>query len=274
MENKQPKKLFRKNSSTKDEYFKNKKLYKKKGNIIGYMEYRIVGNSIENIKLFGINFVKTNKNKCKIIIAEKEYRIVDEFDCFEKYEIKNEDETLKVILDGENIEDISYMFFDCINLIKVNLFNIQNVTNMSNIFCGCENLIEVGLSSLKTYNVTNMACMFMNCKNLIKIDLSSFVTQNVTDMSNMFNGCKNLIKVDLSSFNTQNVTNIESMFKNCESLSKIDLLSFNSQFVIYMAWMFSGCRALIKIKRKNCIRCIKYKTTLRLGESRLSIIEI
>ena len=31
------------------------------------------------IRIFGENFVKNNKNKCKIIIDEKEYELMEEF---------------------------------------------------------------------------------------------------------------------------------------------------------------------------------------------------
>ena len=32
-----------------------------------------------NIRIFGKNFVKNNKNKCKIIFNGKEYKIIEEF---------------------------------------------------------------------------------------------------------------------------------------------------------------------------------------------------
>ena len=203
------------------------------------------------IKLFGEIFVKTNKNKANIIISEKEYEIISMIDIeeFDKYGINKENETLTVILKGEKITDMGFIFWYCISLINVDfsLFNTKNITNMEAMFKGCQKLTQLDLLSFNTQNVTNMSCMFSGCESLIKLDLSSFNTQNVTNMKSMFCDCKNLIKVDLSSFNIQNVTNFSSMFYGCKSLIKINLLILNNQDLINMSSMFYGCKNLIKV---------------------------
>ena len=231
-ENKQLKKYMERkeeNSPIKTNNFKNKKQIKNKENGTAYMTYKLDKNLFKDdkyIELFGENFVKENKNKCKIIINGKEYDIISmiNFEEFEKYEINKEDETLKILLKNEKIEDMSSMFENCKSLIKVDLssFNSQNIIDMSDMFGGCKSLIKVDLSSFNTKNVTNMSGMFAGCKNLIKADLSSFNTENVTNMSFMFSNCVNSIKVDLSSFNIQNITNLSIMFWYCNSLIKIN----------------------------------------------------
>ena len=242
-----------KNSSLETKIIENKNQIKVYENGLAFMLYRIDINSFRNIKIFGENFVTKNKENCKIFIGEKEYEIIDTIyvEDFNKYEIKSNDEILEIILKGKNIEDMSYMFSDCENLIKVDLssFDTKNVISMYSMFSGCGNLIKVNLSLLNTQNVKNMAWMFCYCENLIKIDLSSFDTKNVTDMSYMFNYCKSLSEVDLSSFNIKNVEDIINMFSDCESL-------------------------IIKINHKNWVKFNKIRDDLIGVRTKLFIIEV
>ena len=94
-----------------------------------------------NIRLFGENFVKNNKNLCKIIVENKEY------DLCEYYSIKN----LKL----NN------------NKFEIKLKGIKNVTNMSYIFSDCSKLSSLpDISKWDTKNVTNMSFMFDGCSKL------------------------------------------------------------------------------------------------------------
>ena len=205
-ENKEFKELD--NNPLRIKNLENKKRYKIEENGISIMIYKLDKKLYEHnkyLRLFGENFTKKNKSKCRIIIAEKEYdiiSIIDE-DEFTKYGINKEDETLTVIFKGKSIEDMSYMF------------------------AGCETLIKVDFSSFNTQNVTDMKDMFSGCLNLNKIDLSSFNTRNVTDMRCMFNFCRSLIKIDLSSFNIQNVSNVNRILIGCESIIKLKRKNFN-----------------------------------------------
>ena len=247
--NKQPDQFIgrkRKNSPLKPKNLEIMEEFKAQENGTAYLTYKL-DKKYKYIKLFGNEFVENNKKNCKIIIYGKEYEMVKMIKEFIKYGINEEEETLEVILKGEKISDMSYMFYGCNSVVKFNLssFNTQNVTNMSGMYCGCNSLIELDLSSFNTQNVTNMSDMFGCCNSLIELDLSLFNTQNVTDMSYMFYGCDSLIELDLSSFNTQNVTD--------------------------MSRMFDGRARIVKIKRKNFN---KIKVCLKLNESRSFIVEI
>ena len=239
---------------------------------IARLTYGIYG---KNIRLFNIHFIERNKNKCKIIIGGIEREIADNISIkkLKKYGIKTTDKTFEVILKGETTDDMSYMFYYCNNLIKVDLssFNTQNVTNISYMFSGCTNLVKVDLSSFNTQNVKDMSSIFSCCTNLSKVDLSSFNTQNVKNMSSMFYYCNNLSKIDLSLFNTQNVANMSYMFSGCINLSRVDLSLFNTQNTTEMFCMFSECKnlSLIKIQRKDFSK-IKKKSR----NAKLCIIEI
>jgi len=69
--------------------------------------YNIEGKDLINI--FGSNFVKNNKNICKMIIDNKEYKIT------EKYNVKSyNNNKLKIQIKGiDNVTDMSYMFNGC-----------------------------------------------------------------------------------------------------------------------------------------------------------------
>ena len=63
------------------------------------------------INIFGIGFVENNKDKCKMIIDNKEYEITD------RYNIENyNNNELKIKLKGNNnVTDMSYMFYFAIH---------------------------------------------------------------------------------------------------------------------------------------------------------------
>ena len=111
----------------------------------------------EIINLFGSEFVKNNKNICKMIINNKECEIT------EKYNTK-----------------------DCKdNLLAIKLREIDNVTNMSYMFYECSSLSSLpDISKLNTINVNNMSYMFYGCSSLLSLpDISNWNTNNVYDMS-------------------------------------------------------------------------------------------
>ena len=84
----------------------------------------------KNIIIFGNKFVKNNKNKCKMIIDNKEYELMSEYN-IENYKKNRLEIKLKVI---NNIIDMSYMFYNCQSLLSlpdISKINTSNVINMS-----------------------------------------------------------------------------------------------------------------------------------------------
>ena len=71
----------------------------------------------EKINIFGENFVKNNKDKCKYIYENKEYELTKEFD-LTNYNKSNEILEIK-LTDINNITNMSYLFYDCESLIEV-----------------------------------------------------------------------------------------------------------------------------------------------------------
>ena len=90
--------------------------------------YKIEDNDDE-VKIFGSEFVKNNKNNCQIIYEDKEFELNEYFNI-----PKNIKDELKIKLIGINdIINLSYMFYNCSslsNLPDISKWNTNNVTNI------------------------------------------------------------------------------------------------------------------------------------------------
>ena len=91
------------------------------------------------INIFGSNFVKNNKNKCKMIIDNKEYELA------EKYKVKRSNNNkLKIKLKGiNNVTNMNGMFYECLSLSSlpdISKWNTNNVNDMSNLLYRCLSL--------------------------------------------------------------------------------------------------------------------------------------
>ena len=149
-------------------------------------------------------------------------------------------------------KDLNSMFFNCISLTSVTLkyFYSNFSRNMSYMFYNCKNLeyfVRNGFKYLSSLTNTKriMKGMFQNCESLISLDLSSnFYTQNVEIMWDMFKGCSKLTNLYINNFDTSQVTDMESMFEGCYNLILLDISGFNTNNVQYMNSMFCNCSSL------------------------------
>ena len=96
-------------------------------------------------------------------------------------------------------------FRGCENLTTIEgieYLNTENVENMSFMFWDCYALESLDLSSFNTAKVTSMSRMFYICKALTTIYASDkFVTNQVTNGNDMFYGCEKLKDYDGSKTN-------------------------------------------------------------------------
>ena len=197
------------------------------------------------IRLFGEDFIRNNKDKCKYIYEDKEYELESYF-TLSNY---NKDK-LEIKLKGiNNIINMGSMFYNCSSLSllpDIYKWKTNNVTDMSSMFYNCSSLSSLPrISKWNTNNVTDMNSMFYNCSSLSSLsNISNWNTNNVTDMNSMFYNCSSLSSFpDLSNWNTNNVIDMNSMFYNCSSLSSFpDLSKWNTNNVIDMSSMFDGCK--------------------------------
>ena len=234
----------------------------------------------ENLQyiFLGKNKINTINTKHTFYNCKKLY-----FDFFDKF-------------NTENVEDMSYMFFNCHNLKSCNIkINAKNCKDMSGIFANCKNMtfkdgnfpfintknvVDMSymfannrslnnisnLYLLDTSNCKNMEGMFCGCERLKNIYLSrydnnncKFNTSNVENMENMFSDCKSLKNLDLSFFDTINVKNMRSMFRNCSSLEKINIFDFIFQNVEDMSYMFYNCKNLREFEISNDFETLNLK---------------
>jgi len=171
----------------------------------------------DEIKIFDSDFVKNNKDKCKIIYDDEIY------DLTEYFKINKNDDKLKILLKGiSNITNMSDMFYRCSSLSSlpdISNWNTSNVTNMNGMFFYCSSLSSLpDISNWNTSNVTNMRSMFRECSSLSSLpDISNWNTSNVTDMSYMFCDCSSLSSLpDISNWNIKNLKDKDEMFEGCK----------------------------------------------------------
>ena len=155
------------------------------------------------INIFGSEFVKNNKNICKMIIDNKEYEIS------EKYNIKNYNKNkLEIKLKGNNnINDMSGMFYGCSSLSSLPDISKWNINNI-NMFYGCLSLSSLpDISKWNIYNVTYLSFMFRGCSSLSSLpDISKWNINNISNISYIFNGCLSLSSLpDISNWNAYKV---------------------------------------------------------------------
>ena len=125
----------------------------------------------KEIKLFDEDFVKNNKNNCRLIINGKEQDLKEKY-TFGLFSTKKE-------------------------VLEIKLKGITNITNMRNMFNGCSSLSSLpDISKWNTSNVTNMSFMFNGCSSLSSLpDISRWNTSNVKDITSMFDGCKDSLNI-------------------------------------------------------------------------------
>ena len=129
--------------------------------------YNYEDQSEKNIKIFGSEFVKKNKNNCHLIINEQKV------DLQETYKIEQDKKLIVILFEDKPIKDMSNMFKGCdyLSCITENSnWNTDDVINMSSMFNGCTALKELpeSFSDWNTSNVIDFSDMFSNCKCLKK----------------------------------------------------------------------------------------------------------
>ena len=192
---------------------------------------------------------KDNVSKIKIII-KREFKKFDSL----FYHCKFIEKINFVCFNRDDIEDMSNMFEESINLKEINFnsFNTKNVTNMGSMFSDCNSLTKLNLSKFDTSNVVYMDYMFNNCINLEELDISNFDSSNVKDMSRMFHKCSFLNKIIHQKLNANKVTSANEMLFKCSSLKELNI-TFNTNLYIYNYQMLYGCSNELKkcIKKNN-----------------------
>ena len=243
-------------------------------------------NIVPILKIFGEDFVKKNKKRCKLILYDEEKDVEYEYELGTFLTI---DEINKVnhgekffrlfLVQTDYIFDLSMMFHQCATLLSVeglSGFNTEQVTTMSGMFDMCVLLQEVDMSNMDTSKVKDVSFMFEKCASLKSLDFSGWDASKIKttkamfeycesleeitgfdgwnvsslkDTSFMFNFCKKLKKIsDMSNWNTSNFVNMAKMFKGMESITEFpDISKWNTNKVTDMSILFGLCSSLTSL---------------------------
>lgn len=174
-----------------------------------------------------------------------------------------------------NLEDITQMFQECIQLRDAQFIenmNVSKVLKAESMFktCGMLNSIDIqkfNFSSLIQANDMFKECgnlqhvklcknfdklieckqMFERCRQLQSISLSGFNFRSLRDCSRMFYRSQ-IESADLSNINFKNLQVCSGMFQDCVLLKSINLQKTYMPEMWNMQQMFNGCKALKEVK--------------------------
>jgi len=138
-----------------------------------------------------------------------------------------------LVWDTSNVTRMEHIFDGCTDFNQQLVWNTSNVTHMEHIFDGCTNFNQPLVWN--TSNVTNMSGMFFRCTNFNQP--LEFNTSKVTDMSYMFRMCINFNQP--LQWNTSNVKDMYAMFYDCIIFDQ-SLTSWNISNVKNKYYMFTN----------------------------------
>lgn len=155
-------------------------------------------------------------------------------------------ERVAVVDEGVAPQTMYAWFFNCTNLLSVNLSKLDTskTTSLEYAFSGCKSLTGIDLSTLDTSSVRSFADVFQDCSSLRSVNLAGWDTSSGNNFRQMFIQCASLEELDVSSFETGNATTFKEMFYGCSSLRSLDLSRFDTSAAITFASMFYNCAAL------------------------------
>lgn len=160
--------------------------------------------------------------------------------------IASEIKRVAVVDDGIAPQTMYAWFFECNNLLSVNLSRLDTskTTSLGYTFSRCKSLTEIDLSTLDTSSVGSFADVFQDCSSLRSVNLAGWDTSSGKDFRQMFYRCASLEEIDISSFKTSASTSFEQMFYGCSSLRSLDLSHFDTGSATTFASMFCNCASL------------------------------
>ena len=132
-------------------------------------------------------------------------------------------------LDVGNCENLSYMFYGCVNIKKFDFlksWNVGNCKSFKRMFGECRFSNIDFLENWNFESCENLSEMFYSCKNLKNVNgAKNWNVKSVNNFSSMFKHCANLISVnELEKWDMKNAQNIEEMFRDCRNLVYINKL--------------------------------------------------
>ena len=200
------------------------------------MIYKIEKNT-EKLTILGKDFIKNNKNKCKLIINNKKCQLKD---IILIKSIKKSN--MKLVL-NKNIYNKSFMFKNCVKLES--LIQISNVHDIENLL-NDEPMIDV--NEREKNNLNNFSDTYSDTDDS---DYSfSEITKKTEENSDKFEIVKIYQKLN---FLMDNNIILKEMFYNCKSLKILpDLSKWNKKVIHDMSKMFFNCKSLTYLPNISC----------------------
>ena len=156
-----------------------------------------------------------------------------------------------------NVSNLSHMFDNCISLTSLILpiYDSEKLKNISYMFKDCSHLKSININYLNTISVEDMSGLFYGCSFLTSIDLSNIKTSNTLNMSHMFNGCLSLTSINIEFFELNNVNDLNNIFDNCSNLKYVKLPYLNGTYMKKIYNIFKGYPKLFPLE----LTIIEYK---------------
>jgi surface protein len=155
------------------------------------------------------------------------------------YECKNLKITATDIPDFSNVTNMSYMFYGCKSLTKIDKINnwiVSSVKKMDFMFNEA-NHFNQDIGRWDVSKVTSMCWMFSNASSFNK-NISNWDVSSVTDMSGMFTYA-NSFNQNIGGWNVSKVTSMSAMFSEARAFNQ-DIGGWNVSNVISMTSMFQN----------------------------------
>ena len=148
------------------------------------------------VKIFNEEFVKNNKDKCKLIVNNFEIELQSQLDINKYYSKPPE----KII---------------------IKLKNVNSIKSMKNAFRDTDLITAPDLSKFNTSKIESFEGTFRNCHRLENLPQLDWDVRNVKSTRDMFRGCTNLKNLSLQNWQTKNNKDMSNMFLDCISLTSI-----------------------------------------------------
>ena len=213
----------------------------------------------DEIKLFGELFINNNKNNCFLLINNKMVDLCGE------YIFNKKEKNIKIKLIEEfDLEDMSYMFYDCISLLSVDMskYNINNAKNLNYMFLGCLSLNNIwDIYKWVISNINSMNSVFYDCQNLKLLPcITNSNTKNLPKKNelliiydNLYG--KNSIRIFGKIFVDNNKNNciliiddklyeLTEFYENHNYKQKIKIILIETKIIVNMSYMFYNCESL------------------------------
>ena len=138
------------------------------------IKYQIIKENKPFVFLFGNEFVEKNRNISNIIYEGKTYELIQLFDV-PNYDYLMENGINEITITLTNINKITeichmFQFSHFLSSDDMSEWNTENIVDMSYLFADCSNLIKIpDISGWNISNVINISDIFNNCNSLMSL---------------------------------------------------------------------------------------------------------